>query len=70
MESYGEEHLRLFETIARIAAEAIGKSMEHNEVKAHALTDPMTGCQTRDVCKYSLKKRWDGPAVPAAAFNC
>jgi len=70
MESYGEEHLRLFETIARIAAEAIGKSMEHNEVKAHALTDPMTGLPNADVYKYSLKKRWDGPAVPAAAFNC
>lgn len=40
---YGEEHLRLFETIARIAAEAICKSLEHDEARTHALTDPMTG---------------------------
>ena len=40
---YGEEHLRLLETIARIAAEAIDKSIEHDEAKTNALTDPMTG---------------------------
>lgn len=39
---YGEEHLRLLETIARIAAEAIDKSLEHDEAKTNALTDPMT----------------------------
>ncbi len=43
MASYGEEHLRLLETIARIAAEAISKTLKHDEVKAHALTDTMTG---------------------------
>lgn len=41
--AYGEEHLRLLETIARIAAEAIDKSQEHDEAKTNALTDPMTG---------------------------
>ncbi|MFN0139790.1 MAG: GGDEF domain-containing protein, partial [Pyrinomonadaceae bacterium] len=40
---YGEEHLRLLETIARIGAEAIDKSLEHDEAKTNALTDPMTG---------------------------
>jgi diguanylate cyclase (GGDEF)-like protein/putative nucleotidyltransferase with HDIG domain len=40
---YGDEHIRLLETISRIAAEAIGKSLQHDEVKAHALTDPLTG---------------------------
>lgn len=40
---YGEEHLRLLETIARIGAEAIDKSQEHDEAKTYALTDPMTG---------------------------
>jgi diguanylate cyclase (GGDEF)-like protein len=40
---YGEEHLRLLETIARIAAEAIDKSLEHDEAKTNALTDTMTG---------------------------
>jgi diguanylate cyclase (GGDEF)-like protein/putative nucleotidyltransferase with HDIG domain len=56
MVSYGEEHLRLFETIARIAAEAIGKSMEHNEVKAHALTDPMTGLPNARCLQIQFEK--------------
>lgn len=43
LEFYENEHLRLFETVSRIAAEAIGKSKTHNEATVHALTDPMTG---------------------------
>ncbi len=43
LDSYGEEHIRLLETITRIAADAIGKSLEHDEAKTHSLTDPMTG---------------------------
>lgn len=40
---YEEEHLRLLETISRIAADAISKSVRHAETETHALTDPMTG---------------------------
>ena len=43
MEAYGEEHIRLLETISRIAADAIGKSLKHDEATTHAMTDPMTG---------------------------
>ncbi len=43
LESYGEENIRLLETMSRIAADAIGKSLTHDEAKAHALTDPLTG---------------------------
>jgi diguanylate cyclase (GGDEF)-like protein/putative nucleotidyltransferase with HDIG domain len=43
VERYHEEHIRILETISRIAADAIGKSKQHNEAKVHALTDPMTG---------------------------
>jgi diguanylate cyclase (GGDEF)-like protein len=56
MEAYGEEHLRVFETIARIAAEAIGKSMQHNEVKTHALTDPMTGLPNARCLQIQFEK--------------
>ena len=42
LESYGEENIRLLETISRIAADAIGKSLQHDEAKTHAMTDPMT----------------------------
>ena len=40
---YGEEHIRLLETISRIAADAIDKSLKHDEATTNALTDPMTG---------------------------
>jgi diguanylate cyclase (GGDEF)-like protein/putative nucleotidyltransferase with HDIG domain len=40
---YEEEHLRLLETISRIAADAILKSIKHAETETHAQTDPLTG---------------------------
>jgi diguanylate cyclase (GGDEF)-like protein/putative nucleotidyltransferase with HDIG domain len=40
---YQEEHLRLLETVSRIAADAICKSIQHAETETRALTDPMTG---------------------------
>jgi diguanylate cyclase (GGDEF)-like protein len=40
---YSDENLRLVETIAQIAAEAIVKSQRHAETESHALTDPMSG---------------------------
>jgi diguanylate cyclase (GGDEF)-like protein/putative nucleotidyltransferase with HDIG domain len=43
LERYGEEHIRLLETISRIASDAIGKSLKHDEATTHAMTDPMTG---------------------------
>lgn len=42
LRSYEEEHLRLLETISRIAADAIVKSLQHAETESRALTDPMT----------------------------
>ena len=40
---YGDEHLRLLETIAHIASDAFVKSLRHAEAEIHALTDSMTG---------------------------
>ncbi len=40
---YEEEHSRLLETISRIAADAVRKSVRHAETETRALTDPMTG---------------------------
>ncbi len=40
---YQDEHLRLLETVARIAADAICKSLEHAVTQNYALTDPLTG---------------------------
>ncbi len=43
LEQYGEEHLRLLETVSVIASDAIQKSIKHAETETRALTDPMTG---------------------------
>lgn len=43
LERYEEEHLRILETVTRIAADAIAKSLQHAQTESHALTDPMTG---------------------------
>ncbi|HEX6124246.1 MAG TPA: diguanylate cyclase, partial [Pyrinomonadaceae bacterium] len=40
---YQDEHLRLLETVSRIAADAICKSLQHAVTENYALTDPMTG---------------------------
>jgi diguanylate cyclase (GGDEF)-like protein len=40
---YQDEHLRLLETVSRIAADAVSKSLHHAETESIALTDPMTG---------------------------
>ncbi|HMQ03187.1 MAG TPA: diguanylate cyclase [Pyrinomonadaceae bacterium] len=40
---YEEEHLRLLETISRISADAIVKSIKHAESEVYASTDPLTG---------------------------
>ena len=42
LNSYEEEHLRLLETISRIAADVISKSLEYTATETRALTDPMT----------------------------
>jgi diguanylate cyclase (GGDEF)-like protein/putative nucleotidyltransferase with HDIG domain len=42
LENYEDEHLRLLETVSRIAADAILKSVYHAETETKAFTDPMT----------------------------
>ncbi len=42
-EVYEEEQIRLFETVARIASDAISMSLHHAETESKAFTDPMTG---------------------------
>lgn len=40
---YSDEHIRLLETVARIATDAIIRSQQLEEAEIYALTDPMTG---------------------------
>lgn len=43
LEKYEEEHMRLLETVSKIASDAIWTSLTHAETEVRALTDPMTG---------------------------
>jgi diguanylate cyclase (GGDEF)-like protein len=61
LDGYAEEHIRLLETISRIAADAIGKSVAHDEATTHALTDPMTGLANA----RSLQKQFDNEVARA-----
>lgn len=42
LKDYEEEQMRLFETVAKIATDAIAMSLQHAESESRALTDPMT----------------------------
>lgn len=43
LDNYEEEHMRLLETVSKIASDAISKSISHAETENRSLTDPMTG---------------------------
>jgi diguanylate cyclase (GGDEF)-like protein/putative nucleotidyltransferase with HDIG domain len=42
LHNYEDEHMRLLETVSKIAADAISKSISHAETENRSLTDPMT----------------------------
>ena len=42
LETYEDEHMRLLETLSRIASDAIATSLRHAETETHAMTDAMT----------------------------
>lgn len=66
---YCEEHLRLLETIARIAAEAISKSLEHDEVRTYALTDPMTGLPNARSLQIEFEKETARASRSGSSFQ-
>ena len=42
LENYEEEHMRLLETVSRLASDSICMSLQHAASESRALTDPMT----------------------------
>jgi diguanylate cyclase (GGDEF)-like protein len=43
MEEYTDDHMRLLETVTRLASDALYNAMHHAEAESHAMTDPLTG---------------------------
>src|SRR5436190_862205 len=42
LEQYSDDHMRLLETVTRLASDALGNAMQHAEAESNALTDPLT----------------------------
>src|SRR5947209_6590227 len=43
LNEYTDDHMRLLETVARLASDALFNAMHHAEAESNALTDPLTG---------------------------
>jgi diguanylate cyclase (GGDEF)-like protein/putative nucleotidyltransferase with HDIG domain len=42
MEQYTDDHMRMLETVTRLASDALTNAMHHAEAESNALTDPLT----------------------------
>jgi diguanylate cyclase (GGDEF)-like protein/putative nucleotidyltransferase with HDIG domain len=42
LEQYTDDHMRLLETVTRLASDALANAMHHAEAESNALTDPLT----------------------------
>ncbi len=43
LSDYTDDHMRLLDTVARLASDALANAIQHAEAESHALTDPLTG---------------------------
>ena len=43
LEQYTDDHMRLLETVTRLASDALSNARHHAEAESNALTDPLTG---------------------------
>lgn len=43
LNEYTDDHMRLLETVTRLASDALANAMHHAETESNALTDPLTG---------------------------
>src|SRR6476661_5294870 len=61
LEQYTDDHMRLLETVTRLASDALGNAMRHAEAESNALTDPLSGLPN---ARY-LSQRFDEEAARA-----
>ena len=43
LDQYSDDHMRLLETVTKLASDALSNAMHHAEAESNALTDPLTG---------------------------
>jgi len=43
LENYTDDHMRLLDTVVRLASDALANAMHHAQTESNALTDPLTG---------------------------
>ena len=43
LKEYTDDHMRMLETVTRLASDALANAMHHAEAESNALTDPLTG---------------------------
>jgi diguanylate cyclase (GGDEF)-like protein/putative nucleotidyltransferase with HDIG domain len=63
---YTDEHLRLLETVTRLASDALFNAMHHAETESNAMTDPLTGLPNA----RSMYLRFEQEASRARRKNC
>jgi diguanylate cyclase (GGDEF)-like protein/putative nucleotidyltransferase with HDIG domain len=69
LENYEEEHMRLLETVSRIASDAIGVALQHAESESRALTDPMTNLPNARSLQMQFEKETARASRSGASFH-
>ena len=69
LDQYTDDHMRLLETVTRLASDALSNAMHHAEAESNALTDPLTGLPNARYMALRFdeelsRARRSGPFVP------
>ena len=65
IDEYTDDHMRLLETVTKLASDALANAMQHAQAESHALTDPLTGLPN----SRALALRFDEEAARARRTN-
>jgi diguanylate cyclase (GGDEF)-like protein/putative nucleotidyltransferase with HDIG domain len=69
LDNYEDEHMRLLETVSRIASDAIYKSLQHAETESRALTDPMTQLPNARCLQTQFEKEFARASRNGSSFH-